>query len=80
MTYEELPEELKAKFRALMESGRQHEALALLNPPKPLTPEEQAKLAEELRKQEASNKRFSKFFTLMFMVMALLAAHAYFTK
>lgn len=77
MTYEELPDDLKVKFRELMEAGRQHEALALLNPPKPLTPEEQAKVDAGLRKMEKSNKRFSKFVSVAFIVAAVYLVYTY---
>lgn len=77
MTYEELPNELKERFDALMAAGRQQEAMALLKPPKPLTPEEQAKVDEELRKREKSNKRFSKFITLTFIAMIAYIAYTY---
>lgn len=77
MTYEELPDELKAKLRALMEAGRHQEALALLHSSKPLTPEEQAKLDAELRKIAKSNKRFSKFINSVFIAAVVYLAYTY---
>lgn len=70
MTYEELSPEMKAEFDALMQAGETHRALALLNPPKPLTPEEQEEVDRKLAKMEKSNKRFSTFITVAFILIS----------
>ena len=73
MNYENLTDEQKAQFQALMQAGETHRALAMLHPPAPLTREQQAEVERKFAKMEESNRRFSKLVTVAFIVMSACA-------